>query len=181
MSQHLEFNTGDRLPVGGSNLVYGTAELRASAGYEGNTLIALGSIESVSVKDTGNEEELPGEEGATETFLMLNEGQEATITARFTRDVAAPRKGWFIGVRLPETTLTPVNENYATPTNTQVNTFFLITNVTFDWGNKAVRKYSLTCKRWESLNAAASPVVARITTATGAIVSGTRAAAPYSD
>lgn len=181
MAQHIEFNTGDRLPVGGSNLVYGTAELRTSAGYEGNTLIALGTVESCSIKDTGDEEELPGEEGALETFLMLNEGKEASITVRFTRNVAAPRKGWFIGLRLPETTLTPVNENYATPTTTQVNTFFLITNVTFDWGNKSVRKYTLTAKRWESLNAAASPVAARINTATGAIVAGTRAPAPYSD
>lgn len=181
MSQHIEFNTSGRLPVGGSNIAIGTAELRTSAGYEGNTLMAIGSLESCSVKDTGDEEELPGEEGATETFLMMNEGQEASITARFTRDVAAPRKGWFVGLRLPSSSLTPLAENPATPTTTYADTFFLITNVSFDWGNKSVRKYTMTAKRWESLNAAALPVAARITTATGAIAAGTRAPAPYSD
>lgn len=173
MAKHIEFSSGTRLPVEGSLIGYGTAELRVGAGtLEGSTLIGLGSVESCSVKDTGSDEELVGESGETETSLLMDEGQEVTVTVRFTRDVAAPRKGWFIGLLVPFSSLTPLNENPATPdTNSTYPQHFLITNVARDWGNKAVRKYTLTCRRWHNIGADA--VVGVVTTATGALASRT--------
>lgn len=172
MSSFLEFNTADRLPVGGSRVSYGTAELRVAPGAAGGaSLIALGSVESCSVKDTGTEEEIVSEAGDTESDLMLDEGQEATITARFPKNAAAPRKGWFIVLALQSSSLTPVNEQPAAVSNNYDYPYcFLITNVTFDWGNKSVRKYTLTCRRWNSLDAEGA-VVGRVNTATGELLS----------
>lgn len=182
MSSFIEFNTADRLPVGGSRISYGTAELRVAPGAAGGaSLIALGAVESCSIKDTGTEEEIISEAGDTETDLMLDEGQEATITCRFPKSAAAPRKGWFIVLAIQNSSLTPVDEGPAAPSNNyDYPQSFLITNVTLDWGNKAVRKYTLTCRRWNGLDVEGA-VVGRVNTVTGELLSRTARPEPVDE
>lgn len=178
MSTYIEYNNAGRLPNTGSKIAYGTAELRAVSGdITGASLIGLGTIESCSMKDTGEDLELEDESGATEAFLMMNEGTEVSLTCRFTRNTPAPRKGWFLSLSRP------TNDGaVAAPLSVQANVdiVFLITNVTLDWGNKQVRKYTITGKNWMSLDPASGTAVARVTAATGAIGAGNYQAGPSS-
>lgn len=113
--------------------------------------------------------ELEDEDGATEAWISLNNGEEASLSCRFTKDVPAPRKGMMVAIARRKSTLSMVTSGLFTEPAENVN-FFLITAVSEDYGSKAVAKYTLTAKRWDSLDAQ-TPKTAVVTTADGAIVS----------
>ncbi len=169
MSTHVTFAPNALVPDTGSLYPIGTAFLRPSyqADVTGLGLIAVGSAESISIKQTGEELELEGEDAATEAFLMMNNGEAVTINARFTKDVPTPKKGQFIALKRRKSTMSAVTAG--TFTDATVFDSFLITDVGEDYGSKAVAKYSITARKWDSLGVAQSPRSAVVTTSTGAL------------
>src|SRR5690606_24692902 len=131
-------------------------ELRDDASL-GAGMIALGHMESVTVKSTGEEDDLPDETGDTQHIVMRNVGEEATVRCRFPSVRPAPRKGWFFQLQVPRAAADADGDPpAATPWNSTSpgNSVFLITDVELMWEEKGSRKYSITGKRWASLGTA---------------------------
>lgn len=107
MATHTTFANASKLPVTGSIYPIGTAFLRADPANPttNDQWIAVGKTEKISIKTTGAELELEDEEGATEAFIMMNNGEDVSLTARFTRDVPSPVRGQFITISRRKVTL----------------------------------------------------------------------------
>ena len=100
MATHTSFAASAAFPTTGSQYPVGTALLRQNppAGGTNTAHITLGKCEKVSIKTTGAELTLEDENGETEAYLMLDNGEDVSITARFTRDVPSPIKGQIISL-----------------------------------------------------------------------------------
>jgi hypothetical protein len=106
MATNTTFANAGKLPVTGSIYPIGTAFLRNDPGTNFNDQwIAVGKTEKIGIKTTGAELELEDEEGATEAFIMMNNGEDVSLTARFTRDVPSPVRGQFITISRRKVTL----------------------------------------------------------------------------
>jgi hypothetical protein len=175
MGSYTQFGTATNLPDTGSIFAVGTAALRVTPGglLAGGGLLGLGKCQSIQIKSTGEIIELEDEEAATEAMLRLNPGDDVTIKARFTKDVPAPKPFMFLAVKRRTSVLTAADGSF---TDTPVAQHFLITEVSEDYGSKAVATYDLTARRWDSLTTGSR--TATVTTATGAITSGSGTATP---
>ena len=107
MPTHTTFANTSKIPATGSIYPIGTAFLRSDPPLVtgDDRWIAVGKTEKISMKTTGTEIELEDEEGATEAFIMLNNGEDVSLTARFTRDVPSPVRGQFITISRRKVTL----------------------------------------------------------------------------
>ena len=81
-----------------SEVVYGTVHLRPA---HTPGMLFLGHMIGGKLDDTGDEQELPDESGDTEQFLMMNNGEEGTLTCRWTANVPRPRKGDLLELYVP--------------------------------------------------------------------------------
>lgn len=107
MPTHTTFANTTKIPVTGSIYPIGTAFLRSDppSVTGDDKWIAVGKTDKIGMKTTGTELELEDEEGATEAFIMLNNGEDVSLSARFTRDVPSPVRGQFITISRRKVTL----------------------------------------------------------------------------
>lgn len=106
MATNTTFANASNFLTTGSNFKVGTALLRYDPGGPLGTgsdilntaRISLGKCEKIGIKTTGTELELEDENGETEAYMMLNNGEDLSITARFTNDVPDPKKGQIISI-----------------------------------------------------------------------------------
>lgn len=107
MPNHTTFANAAQLPGTGSIYPIGTAFLRADPPSlnTNDQWIAVGKTDKIGIKTTGEDIELEGEEGATEAFILMNNGEDVSLSARFTRDVPSPVRGQFITVSRRKVTL----------------------------------------------------------------------------
>lgn len=146
MATNTTFANQSRLPVTGSQYPIGTAFLRLDPLYASGLTshIVVGKCEKIGVKTSGAEIELEDEEGATEAYIMLNSGEEVSLTARFTKDVPSPVKGNFLSIVRNKRTLSHGTRPFtvaatatggtkftmATPTGYTVGEFVTVTTST---------------------------------------------------
>jgi hypothetical protein len=100
MATHTNFGNANATSSTGSQYPVGTAFLRQNptVGSVNTAWITLGKCEKISVKTTGQELSLEDENGETEAYLMFDNGEDVSLTARFTRDVPSPKKGQLISL-----------------------------------------------------------------------------------